>query len=197
MSEARKLVAYAQGTKHFLLYLTGLVYGFRVGELLALKWEDIDWDTRTLHVQRQVQEVQDSPRIREQTKTKAGDRILPLTPRIEALMKVTPHTSEFIFPSQDGTAWLPSNFRRHFSGSRSEGIIGLRQKAGVSSKVTPHIFRHTVATHLVDLDVRGEISDGILGHGKKGVRGRYGRATIETMRKALTEIENQLLEGLT
>jgi len=39
------------------LYLLALMTGMRRGELLALEWQDIDWDRRTVSVQRSVQRV--------------------------------------------------------------------------------------------------------------------------------------------
>ena len=41
-------------------YLLCLYTGLRVGELCALRWEDIDFEGRILHVARTVQRIQDT-----------------------------------------------------------------------------------------------------------------------------------------
>lgn len=89
--------------------------GLRVSELIALKWSDID--NNTLHIQRQEicytlhndDKKQTVHEIVEHTKTKAGDRILPLTDEalsiLEDIKKWNAEhniVSEFIFANKDG-----------------------------------------------------------------------------------------------
>lgn len=65
----------------FLLFKLGL----RIGEAVALKWSDIDWETREIHIHRMESRVEDENgrlkvAICEYTKKKspADDRYLPL-----------------------------------------------------------------------------------------------------------------------
>jgi hypothetical protein len=74
-------------------------------------------------------------------------------------------------------------------------VIGMRQKATLPSNISSHIFRHTVGTRLVDLNIRPEISGAIMGHGVDGVRGLYGHTMIEAMCKALEQLEQELFRG--
>lgn len=66
----------------FLLFKLGL----RIGEAVALKWSDIDWESREIHIHRMESRVEDENGkiqvvVVEYTKKKssAGDRYLPLS----------------------------------------------------------------------------------------------------------------------
>ncbi len=55
--EAREFVEAIKGKRWELVYLTALTTGLRVGEILALRWRDIDLDHRTLAVVQSVQRI--------------------------------------------------------------------------------------------------------------------------------------------
>jgi len=78
-AQARQLLAAARGERLEALYVLALTTGLRLGELLALRWADIDWAAGALHVQRTVvrtrQGVQFHP-----PKTARGRRRVPLGP---------------------------------------------------------------------------------------------------------------------
>lgn len=48
-------MARAEGHRFEALYVLALTTGLRIGELLGLRWSNIDFDTRRLRVSRQVQ----------------------------------------------------------------------------------------------------------------------------------------------
>ena len=48
-SEARKLLEAAQGDRLEALYVLAVHTGMRRGELLGLKWPDVDWENREAH----------------------------------------------------------------------------------------------------------------------------------------------------
>jgi integrase len=52
--EARRLLNTVQGDRLEALYVVGLHTGLRQGEILALRWEDLDLEARTLQVRRTV-----------------------------------------------------------------------------------------------------------------------------------------------
>lgn len=79
----------------WLLYLTDIYAGPRKGELLALRWEDIDFEKNLLHVARSY----------DRDTTKGGnDRTIPLHPHLRAaLLKAREtSTSPFVFPNPKG-----------------------------------------------------------------------------------------------
>lgn len=89
--------------KNYLAYLNyvesngkyeiiGLGYGLRRSELVALKWDSIDFENKTITIQRKtVYSKKNGKRelvFKDSTKTKAGYRTLPLIPVAENLLKM-------------------------------------------------------------------------------------------------------------
>jgi len=190
-------------------YHVALTLGLRLGEILGLQWDDIDWQAQTMSIRRQIQETSGNVTVRNATKTDAGTRVLPLPPRLLSRLHQLWETrgdAVFLFPSEEGTLLIPSDFERHWRGGLARSytnkdgtrgksvIIGVRQKAGLPATVKFHHLRHTVATRLMEQGTPDEIRDAIMGHGKKGIRGHYAHATIKEICEALEKYE-QLLWG--
>lgn len=206
--ETIRLFEIITGHRLEVLYHVALILGLRPGELLGLQWIDIDWDKRTLEVRRQVQEINGKVSIKPSTKYGEGKRKVPIPPRLFARLRIlweAGPTSIFIFPNDDGVKHIaPRSFNRHFAGGaagrkdkngKPVRLIGIRQKAGLSNKITPHCMRHTVSTRLMEQGTPDQIRDAIMGHGKDGVRELYGHARLEVMRRALEQLERELFEG--
>ena len=88
----------------FALYYIDLTTGLRRGELLGLKWSDIDLEKGDLRVQRQIGRI-DGKIIEMPLKTKNAYRTLPLSAdAIDVLMQQRRKTgnSEWVFPSPTG-----------------------------------------------------------------------------------------------
>lgn len=76
VEEARQFLAVAPSHMHGVVYVLALLTGLRKGELLGLRWQDIDWTAGTLT----VRQNQDSHHVREfaAPKTQAGRRTIAL-----------------------------------------------------------------------------------------------------------------------
>jgi integrase len=55
--QSSRFLAAAQGDRFHALYVLALTTGMRQGELLALHWQDVDWERGSLSVRRHVQET--------------------------------------------------------------------------------------------------------------------------------------------
>lgn len=114
--------------------------GIRTGELLALKWEDVDLVDAVVEIRRTVA-VDESGKVFVQDLPKTDDsgRTLHLPAPVLQMLARRRRTSEFVFPSSTGTFWHPSNFRRAWrdalKGTEFEGTV-------------PRSFRKLVATTL-------------------------------------------------
>lgn len=75
--EARAFIDAVAGQRLESLYLLTVTLGLRRGEVLALKWADVDFDARTVHVTHGLQRVGGKLTLSE-TKTKRSRRLLPL-----------------------------------------------------------------------------------------------------------------------
>lgn len=84
--QARRLLEAAEGTWLHMLVLLGAATGARRGELLALRWGDLDLDAGTARIWRSLQLVDGRLRLKE-TKTRAGDRTVGLGPSTVATLQ--------------------------------------------------------------------------------------------------------------
>ena len=86
------------------------------------------------------------------------------------------YRSEYLFIAFRGT---------HLSGQRLRDLIDKYTKlAGLTKHVTPHVFRHTMATHLVQEDANIRCVQEILGHKNVDTTQRYTHVTINDLKKA-------------
>ena len=75
--QARRLLGAAKGHRLGTLFELALVSGARISELLALRWQDVSFDTGTMHIRNALQRTDDGVRPGE-PKTSAGKRSIPL-----------------------------------------------------------------------------------------------------------------------
>lgn len=198
IAQTLAVLAAVEGHRLADLYYVALILGLRLGELLGLQWTDINWTEATLTIRRQAQDVGGRKQLRDATKTRAGARVLPIPPRLLARLQDRKRAAMFIFPNEDGGMLSPGNFERHWRGGRAgkrkadgtdKRVMGMRDKAGVPDYVTPHTFRHTVATRLLEQGVAEEHRAALLGHGKKTITQRYSHATMGALRAAVAQLE--------
>jgi integrase len=124
----------------YALYVLALCLGLRRGELLGLRWDDIDLDTGTLEVVQTLQRVGGALRF-VRPKTERSARTVPLPPLcIDALREhrrqqfasradAWPDWQEngLVFPTRIGTPMEPDNLRRSWGRIRtSTGLTGTR-----------------------------------------------------------------------
>ncbi len=128
-----------------------LFTGMRRGEVLGLKWEDIDFDRKLIHVERSVTYAHNQPEIGD-TKTHSGKRSIPLDERLDAFLR--PYgAAGFVL---GGEAPLTNMvFRRLYKR------IG--EKINLYG-ATPHVFRHSYITTLAKADVDLKTIQRISGH---------------------------------
>ena len=77
VADVRKILAEAKSTRLFALYVVAATLGLRRGELLGLRWEDLDLDRATLTVAQTVQRVTGALLVND-TKSEASDATVPL-----------------------------------------------------------------------------------------------------------------------
>jgi integrase len=142
--------------------------GLRRGELLGLRWVDVDLNAGTLTIEKTVQRTRGVLHIQD-AKTERSESVLPLP-------EITKRTLEdhrdrqgkeradlaeawkdygLVFPSETGTPMEPRNLSRHFAG--------LRARAGLPD-VRLHDLRHTVVSVLMDLGVPPHVVQAIARH---------------------------------
>lgn len=157
--QATAFLAACTGNRWEIGYHLLLTYGMRRGEVLGLRWSDIDFEQDIIHVRQQLQRIQGVLQTGP-VKTSAGRRDLPLLPNIrEMLLQLremrAPDADELVLLSSTGTPVDPKNFVRTFHE--------IRDQAGLP-RITVHHTRHTAATLLKNLGVPVRDVQLILGH---------------------------------
>ncbi|MBE6570604.1 MAG: site-specific integrase [Ruminococcaceae bacterium] len=150
------------------VFILMLHTGMRMGETLALKWDDVDFTTRTITVTKNSIMIKNrdntgqctggyKAKVQNSTKTASGTRVIPLNKKAEealyALQKRK--TSQYVVENSKGNAVLPSNLERSFQ-------VVLRN-CGLG-KHGAHILRHTFASMLFAKGVEGKMISKLLGH---------------------------------
>lgn len=175
VEEARRfLVAAHEANDHlYAAYVLILVLGLRRGELLGLRWEDIDLEEAFLRIAWQLQRV-DGKLLHRETKTEASDAALPLPPICVLALRAWRarqahwresaeaawHDTGFVFSTRHGLPLEPRNFHRDFKRRAA--------RAGVPV-IAVHTTRRTCASLLVALDVHPRIVMQILRHSQISV----------------------------
>jgi integrase len=133
----------------------------RRGELLALRWEDVDLTERVLTVAGSVVRLKGAGLVRQDTTKGGGARSVPLPQfAVDALHRrkgeqQRPDEAGVIFPSSAGTLRDPDNFGKQWREVRDS--LGLPD-------VSSHSFRKIVATLIDDSGLSARVGADQLGH---------------------------------
>lgn len=168
--DGRRLLDVARETRLYALYVLLAMVGLRRGEVLALRWEDVDFTAGVLRVERQVQRIHGLPGLvvgPPKSKSSRREVSLPtycLTVLREHRERQMQERQEagadwqdlgLVFPTARGTYIEPRNLNRHLSA--------LCERAGLDPTGL-HVLRHTAATMAYALGVDWRQIQDMLGH---------------------------------
>jgi site-specific recombinase XerD len=150
-----------------VLYGTGL----RIREALALKVEDVDAARGVIHV-------------RHGKGDKARD--VKLTPALLGWLRrywVLEHPAKpYLFSTRrTGKPPIPDAVRAALAQAADD--------AGITKKVTPHVLRHSYATHLLEAGVDVRVLQQLLGHANTHTTARYARVSTKLIEKTPSPLE--------
>lgn len=124
--------------------------GCRRSELLALTWDDVDLNNRTITINKSRYQLNNKVYVKE-PKTESGNRVLPI---LDKLLEVIPDKRiGLVFP-YNGEMWTERRFELEWNK--------YRKKYGI--KCTPHAFRHCYATMLFEANINVKDAQELLGH---------------------------------
>ncbi|MEO3811451.1 site-specific integrase [Sphaerisporangium sp. B11E5] len=178
-------------------YVLVLVLGLRLGEVLGLRWEDVDLTNTEMTIGWQLQRVA-GKLLHRQTKTDASDATLPFPEIVTAALRARQRAHEearkaageswqetgLVFTTASGRPVEPSNFRRSFAGACAKAKV---------RRVHVHATRKTCASLLVALDVHPRVAMQILRHSQISVTMNvYSEVSTEETRNALKKLGDRL-----
>ena len=174
----------------FELYYLKLATGLRRGELLRLKWEDIDLERGDLRVRRQVSRINGYV-VEAPLKTKNAYRTLPLAEDTVSVLKEQRRkvgNSPWVLPSPNGGPISPDSVLHM--------LHRVLKRAGLP-KVRFHDLRHTFATLALQNGVDIKTVSGMLGHFSAGFTlDTYAHITSAAQRQAAQTMGSVLSETL-
>ena len=198
--QSKMLLAAASGERLEALYVLAVTTGMRQGELLALKWSDVELENGSVQIRGSLQPTPDGLVIVE-PKTVAARRNVSLTGvAVEALRKHRASQAEerlrlgaawddrdMVFPNAVGRPMdVRSLARRSF--------LPLLEAAGLP-RMRFHDLRHTAATLLLGQGVHPKVVAEMLGHARISTTLDLYSHVTPTMQKQATEALDQLLSG--
>jgi integrase len=136
------------------LYQLALTTGMRLGELLGIRWDDLDWDKKTLTIQRQLKRIKHKGLVLLPPKTRAGRRTIRLGPTTWSLLKAlrkAQFQEQFCRDPDQGSIDLV--FTQESGAPRGPRQVQKAFKALLELADLPemrfHDLRHTAATHML------------------------------------------------
>lgn len=173
--------------RYHTLFMAAILTGLRQGELFGLKWEDVDWFSKQVHVRRSYNNSRFYP-----PKTKTSNRKIDVPPQLIKQLKewrlacpASPH--DLVFPNEAGQPLSPINMvRRKFEPAL--------KRAGVD-RIRWHDLRHTYPSIQLDLDVNIKYLQNQMGHATINITlDTYGHLLRNENSAAAARLGNAIFE---
>lgn len=186
--ETRRFLRAAEPDPLYPAFVLLVHYGLRRGEVLGIRWQDVDLDENVLQIRQQVRRSQGALEVGP-LKTRAGRRDLPLLSAVRQVLPKVPTfgPDDLVFTTGSGRAVEPHNFARSFHRiCEQHGIRRIRL----------HDVRHTTATLLKDSGVPARDAQLILGHSTVTITQEiYQHDNMADRRNALEKVERLFLRS--
>lgn len=198
-SDVRRFLAVAEKDRWGALWVAALTTGARQGELLALRWRDVDFSAATVLI-RQSLAVLDAKPVIQAPKTRAGERTIAVDPGLLSAFRAQRERQDLergafdpvladldlVFTTALGGPLHPSNVHRAFHA--------LIDEAGVPP-ITFHEMRHTHASLLIGNHVDIPTVSKRLGHAKSSITMDTYAHIIPGTRDRVVDLISSLLFG--
>ena len=196
IEQQKKFVNGIKGNAYENQYTFLLQTGLRTGEMVGLRWSDIDFEAKVLHVNQtmeyryKVGEWRVGP-----PKSQSGYRSVPLTDEAidilrrqkikNAMCKVVPlEWNDYVFLCRKGTPVKNSAY--------DTMLFKLCDCIGIP-RFSMHVLRHTFATRCIEAGMKPKTLQTILGHSNISITmNRYVHTTEEEKRKEMVRISEAL-----
>jgi integrase len=192
--QVRILFDAAKGDRLEALYVLAVTTGLRQGELLGLKWDDVDLEAGTLRVRRTLTTAKGGPQLTA-PKTKGSRRTVKLTQSaVKALRSHLERQLDEI--DKAGSLWRENGLifasesgdpmdRRNLTTHRFKPLL---KRAGLP-QIRFHDLRHTCATLLLTKNVNPKIVSEMLGHASIAI-------TLDTYSHVLPNMQDSAAEAM-
>lgn len=164
--EIERLLASFTHMKYRVFFALVYAAGLRLTEARRLETRDIQASRGVIHV-------------RPENAKRKRERYVMLSPRLLTILRAywaaTRPPAPWVFASSKGTPICESTVR--------EALRGAVKKAGIEKKATPHVLRHSFATHLLEGGEDIRVIQVLLGHESIKTTTRYARVSTDLIAK--------------
>ncbi len=213
VEEQEKFMEAAKRSHNYFQYALMLETGLRTGELIGLTWSEIDFERKTLTVNKTLEYRHKQGTWRAgPPKTPKSYRTIPLTKRAVAILEMvksrigerkyssaTEQTLEYMDRHTGRKSTLVMKdlvFINYRTGEPAKNssydthLYKLCKEAGIKS-FSMHVLRHTYATRAIERGVQPKVLQKLLGHASiKTTMDRYVHVTDESLANAIKQFEN-------
>jgi integrase len=186
--QARSFLKAAQGDRLEALYVLAITTGMRQGELLGLRWQDVDLERHRLRLVRQLKNRQSRRAVLlpELAATALADhRARQAAERQQQGPRWEEH--DLVFPNLVGRPLKPGNLRQR-------SFFPLLARAGLP-RIRFHDLRHSCATLLLSEGIHPKIVSDLLGHSQIAITLDLYSHVTATMQAVAAEAMGRLLGG--
>jgi len=155
--------------KYAVFFMTVYALGARLGEASRLKTTDIDAARGVVHLFGKGNK----------------ERVVGISPRwlriLRAYWKQERPPMPWLFPSNSGGPLNPDTARKALQRAAEE--------AGLNKRITPHVLRHSFATHLLEGGTDVRVIQVLLGHASLTTTMRYAKVSTALIQKTTSPLE--------
>jgi integrase len=144
--------------------------GWRRGEMLVLKWSEVDLATRTARL----------------ADTKTGASLRPLSREACDVLRELPRLGELAFPASVGADKPMRGFHKVW--------LRVAKRAALGADVTPHVLRHSFASIAADLGFSELTIAALIGHKKGSVTSKYAHHADAVLLQAADAVSDRIAE---
>lgn len=196
--------AFIQEAKQEWLYeffCFSLCTGMRLNEIVALKWQDIDYINNVIHVTKTVSWKQGGGITETSPKSETSKRDIPMNDTIKKVLqmqrkKMAMIYGEIVARKMDSNIFIGSNGSRAVASSTVAFSINnvlkrLRQQGIEIERFTHHAFRDTFATRYIEEGGNMQTLQKILGHSSLAMTADlYAHVLPSTKQQEMKQVEN-------
>lgn len=164
ITEQNKLEDYlvAHSTKHKNIILLCLYTGLRIGEALALNYnEDIDLENKMLRINKTLTKDINKKTIIGPAKTKNGKRNLEINELTEDIIK---EALKAKIENKNQVLFCQENKKLYEDNTINSAFKRICKNAGINKPVNTHMLRHTFATRCIEAGVDLPVLQKLMGH---------------------------------